>query len=287
MQAMTPELLQELGLTNSQATIYIALVRGGAQTAPELQQKTDENRTNVYMVLEKLIELGLVEKTVVSRKTVYRATNPTALEKLSKQKRRAILETETKVKTAMPQLLNFFFTFSEQPGVKFYQGAADISQIYEDILRTAQPIQLLRAAEPASNLQLDYFHRYVDKRVKAGLHVDALTTKHTDANTDPDQDKAWLMTRTWMDPGDYLAPVEINIYGNKVAYISFGQEVIGMIIESPQIAEAMRQVFQLMKRGLTPASQSDPARSESKIARNAEQSKQTPRDPQSEDQTSL
>jgi hypothetical protein len=40
-----------------------------------------------------------------------------------------------------------------------------------------------------------------------------------------------------------------TIFGDKVSAISFGKEGLGMIIESPQIAESMRQIFELAKAG--------------------------------------
>lgn len=54
---------------------------------------------------------------------------------------------------------------------------------------------------------------------------------------------------TWFPPKSYTAPVEISTYGDKVSLISFGKETVGTIVESPQIAEAFRQVFDLMKTG--------------------------------------
>ncbi len=47
----------------------------------------------------------------------------------------------------------------------------------------------------------------------------------------------------------YDAPVEIDIFGNKVAILSFGDELIGMIIESKQIASSLRQLFILATLG--------------------------------------
>lgn len=251
---MNQELLQDIGFTPPQAQTYLALIKNGSQTAPELQLVTGESRTNIYMVLDKLIELGVVEKKAAPRKTSFRALNPLALERLAEQKKRLAMEASTKVSQAMPGLLNFFFTYSEQPGVRFFQGVEELAAVYEDILRTGKPVSLLRTGLPTENLTLPFFSSYVQKRVKKGITLDALTTRHAEANTDPDQDTEWLMTRTWLEPGAYDAPVEVNIYGDKVAYISFGQETIGMIIESPQIALAMRQMFNLMKQGAVQSS---------------------------------
>ena len=43
---------------------------------------------------------------------------------------------------------------------------------------------------------------------------------------------------------------EINIYQNKVAILSFGDEKIGIIIESQQIADTQRAIFNLLWKSL-------------------------------------
>ena len=50
---------------------------------------------------------------------------------------------------------------------------------------------------------------------------------------------------TLIVPKDKFWPgVEINIYNNKVAFLNYAEKM-SVIIESPAIAEAMKQVYQL------------------------------------------
>ena len=44
---------------------------------------------------------------------------------------------------------------------------------------------------------------------------------------------------------DFDIPVEINVYNNKVAFMSYSDE-IGLIIESEGIAKAMRVIYKLL-----------------------------------------
>ena len=54
------------------------------------------------------------------------------------------------------------------------------------------------------------------------------------------------MVRTWLKPESYTAPVEVNIYGDKVALLAYGEDIMGVIIQNPPIAEAMRQMMRHM-----------------------------------------
>ncbi|MCL2869716.1 hypothetical protein FWF48_02810, partial [Candidatus Saccharibacteria bacterium] len=63
-------------------------------------------------------------------------------------------------------------------------------------------------------------------------------------------DKELLLHRTLIPQDEYTASVEIDVYGDKVALIAFGDTQMATIINSPLIAEAMRQVLQLLGKYL-------------------------------------
>ena len=49
-----------------------------------------------------------------------------------------------------------------------------------------------------------------------------------------------------MPEEDYTSPMEIMVYGDKVALIAFGETQMATIVASPIIAEAMRQILKIM-----------------------------------------
>lgn len=246
---MDSEFLTNLGLTEAQANAYIALVKNGKLTPPQLSKITGVNRTNAYMLLDRLVELNLAKKAEGTSKATYRALNPSNLEELVRKGRREALKREELVKNAMPELLSFFYTYSEQPGVRFFQGRDGILEMYDDILRTGKTLHLVRGATDKEVVGQAELRKFISQRVEKQIRIKALTPVYEDANKDPKQDERWLMERTWVSTDLYSEPVEVDIYGDKVAFMSFGNEAIGVIIESPQIAKSMRKLFELMLKG--------------------------------------
>jgi len=247
---MDIKLLTDIGLNKTQAKAYIALVRQGSLTPPALAKLINETRTNAYTVLDKLTELGLAKKSERDKKLVYKVENPVALEKLVIANRHEALEREKKIKNAMPTLLNYFYTYSEQPGVRFFQGKEGIEDIYKDQLHTGKTIRVIRSWKDRDFFGKGVYSIWRKRPAKHGIPTIMLSPDVPDANNDPELDKKLLFSRTWMNKNDYTAPVEWDIYGDKVSIISFGEEAIGMIIESPQIADSMRQLFAIMDKGL-------------------------------------
>jgi len=247
---MDIKLLTDIGLNKTQAKAYIALVKQGSLTPPALAKLINETRTNAYTVLDKLTELGLAKKSERDKKLVYKVENPVALEKLVTANRHEALEREKKIKNAMPTLLNYFYTYSEQPGVRFFQGKEGIEDIYKDQLHTGKTIRVIRSWKDRDFFGKGVYSIWRKRPARHGIPTIMLSPDVPDANNDPELDKKLLFSRTWMNKNDYTAPVEWDIYGDKVSIISFGEEAIGMIIESPQIAESMRQLFAIMDKGL-------------------------------------
>lgn len=64
--------LMEFGLTSCQARIYIALSKSGILDAKELSQLSGVTRQDIYRIVPKLLEIGLVEK-ILGNPVKYRA----------------------------------------------------------------------------------------------------------------------------------------------------------------------------------------------------------------------
>lgn len=244
---MDTEILRQLGLTKSQADMYIMLMQHGSITPPEAAKKSGETRTTVYSILEKLSKLGLAKRSETVKKITYLPTNPAALEHLAESKYQQSVVLKQQVLANMSRYMSFFYTFQEQPGVRFFQGKEGIFQMYEDQLRTQQDIYFLRS-EQDKNLLGNTIYKIINKRHKLGIKVHGIEESEVDNVDFSDKnDKKLGRDMAFYKKNTYTAPVNLYVYGDKTAIISYGEEVIGTIIESPQIATAFRQIHGLVK----------------------------------------
>jgi sugar-specific transcriptional regulator TrmB len=251
-ERMNPELLQEIGLSKSQAITYLRLIEKGELSPPEVAKLTGESRSNAYMILQRLEELGLVEKLEKTKKITYQPLNPIALEALAEKRRQATAHVENQIKHTMPQMLSYYYSFTEKPGIRLLQGVEGLKEIYADTLRTKEDIYFMRVPLEVKFLEKellgeDYFENYRKKRTQLGITAYAFTVDAPFSRKNALQDEAYKMIRTWVKPEDYNAPVEIDIYGDKVAFLAYGEDVMGVIIQSSVIAESMRQIFRMIQ----------------------------------------
>lgn len=243
---MEIDILKKAGLTESQAKGYLALVENGDLTPNELAKITGETRTNAYAIVDKLVAFGLATKKD-SSKAIYTANHPSSVETLVEHRRKAIIKNEQAVKNGLSPLIDLFYANHELPGSRTIQGIDSIKEVYSDVLRTKKDIYLLRTIADVPDLDLTYLQNYKEKRASLNIHTYALTP-HTEIghqNAANGDDEKMLFIRTFYPNQSYTAPVEIDVYGDKVAFIAFGETQMTTIITSPPIAEAMRQILKL------------------------------------------
>ena len=249
-QLFDTTILRKAGLTESQAKGYLALIEYGTLSPVELAEKTGESRTNGYMICEKLENLGLVSKKE-GKKALYTPAHPSALEVLAEKRRKILVRNEQDVKGGLSPLIDMFYRLREEPGARTLQGIEGIKSVYADTLRTPdKKIYLLRTTADSASISLgeDFFDNYRQERANIGIDTYAITPmnevsyKHLLSG----EDTHLRYHRTPLPDNTYTAPVEIDVYGDKVALIAFGDTQMATIITSPPIAEAMRQVLHMI-----------------------------------------
>ena len=246
------DILKKAGLSEAQASVYNCLLKNGAMTPTELAKNTGQSRENCYMIAKKLIELNLIEQTN-DKKSTYRVLNPTSLETLAEKRRKIVAKNEKYIKDNLSSLLDIFYANNEMPGARTLEGIEGIKEVYLDILRVKKDVYFLRT-EADEELWghnkglITFLDDYRKQRAILGMHVYALTPaaptaiKHFRAGGD----NAWNFERVWMPRDAYTASTEIQVYGDKVALIAYGETQMATIITSPAIAEAMRQILKIM-----------------------------------------
>ncbi|MFH1211984.1 MAG: helix-turn-helix domain-containing protein, partial [Candidatus Woesearchaeota archaeon] len=71
---MENAVLREIGLSKNECRVYLSLIKLGSGTVQEISKKSNVHRANVYDVLNKLMEKGLVSYIIKKGKRLYQTT---------------------------------------------------------------------------------------------------------------------------------------------------------------------------------------------------------------------
>ncbi len=243
---MDTEILTQAGLTEMQANIYLFLVKNGQKTPTEIAEAIDEKRTTVYSALEKLEALGIITQKDRGKISAYVPNHPSVLESLAEKRLRKAARQAKNLESNLPSLINYYNEHQSTPGATTFYGQEGIQMIWDKILATRKPFYFVRSHfdELADREGLEKFKK---ARVEAGIKTEDITPSEFTNHDNADMKKNFLLTRTLLPPEFYDSPVEIDIFGDNVAFINYAKNGISTLIESPEIADAMRQMFLFTK----------------------------------------
>jgi len=109
------EKLSDFGITYNQAKVYIATAKLGIASVSQISKKSNVAREEVYRILPKLEEMGLIEKTV-ERPIRIKATNvQSVLSILINREKDMILKKISKLKAQRDEVLKDFQTIKMEP----------------------------------------------------------------------------------------------------------------------------------------------------------------------------
>ena len=227
------EKLVPLGLTHTEAKIYVTLIDLGRAQAGIISRKTGIHRRSVYDALERLIEKGLVSYIKENDKRFYVPADPQRLDEL-------VHQTQADLGSILPGLKAKYGEAKQKQETVFYRGVEGIKAIFDDQLVVGEDIFIMGASKNAPDILKYYLPHYTAKRVskKVKLHL-IYAGKRTSDVSIPLSEIKYLSD-------EFASPVSTNIYGDKVAIILWGFEPVAILIKNKDIATTYRAYFELL-----------------------------------------
>jgi predicted transcriptional regulator len=243
---MDPQKLVTAGLQPLQAEAYALLLEKGAIAPPHAAKLLKLTRSNAYKVLDKLVELGLAQKSDQNKKIIYQPNNPLALTQLVMEARNQVVSQEEAVKALMDQLLEQYYEKTEQPTVTTVTGKDAVIQAYRQQIDLRRPLYFIRSRADITAMGFDTMHDIRMLPSQYGQNRFGITPDVQHGPINPEGDVRSNLTRTWFKHEDYIAPVEWSVSGSMLLIVLFGNEPHAIVVNNPAIANAFTQLWQML-----------------------------------------
>ena len=235
--------LEYIGFSGKEVLVYLALLELGSGTVTEISRKAGINRPTAYHILSALESKELVKISGKEPKQEYVAESPDQIEKLLLRKLADEESYLDKARKIIPELKSMH-NVTDRPKVLFYEGREGLERVYEDTLTSTETIRAYANLEYMNIGLPGYFPEYFKRRAGKGIFIRAIGPRTQD-NLELAKRNVEEKRETALIPKDkYDFSPEINIYDNKMMIASW-KEKLGIIIESGEIADAMKKVFEL------------------------------------------
>jgi sugar-specific transcriptional regulator TrmB len=239
---MKIKILQDFGLTQNEAKIYLTLLRLGSAYAGEITERSGIHRRNVYDAIERLTEKGLVSSVIVNNKKLFNPVNPQRFVELIEEKKAELDERKKQFKKILPEL-NLMRELKKKHDVRFFRGIEGLKTLYEDILRTGKDYIGYGPGEQIEKRLTFFFAQYLKRRKKAKIHTRLIYNENS-------RNKAFTKTpysEVRFLPEEYTSHSALRIYSDKVAIMLMSkEEPLAIIIKNKAIADGYRKYFEVI-----------------------------------------
>ena len=232
------DVLVDVGLTDKEAGVYLATLELGPSPASDIALRAKLNRVTTYDILEKLIHKGFISRHTQKKMKMFTATDPDMVKQDVQRKVNHLRE-------ALPDLRRLHGKTSH-PRVLYYEGLEGIKRVYADTLTSKTELLNYADSKSIRTFWPEYDEDYVTQRVKKKIYLRGIAPRDEYGEAVAAHNKETFREIRLVEPGEFSFANEINIYNNKVAIISYGKdELVGMIIDSPEIANTQRAIFMM------------------------------------------
>lgn len=242
---MLKQVLTDIGFSSKEAAVYLISLELGPQPASIIAKHADINRSTTYVILTSLIKKGLISSFNKADIKYFSAQEPQALLQYIKRHTEELEKYKKEIEANLKEFQHLVNPYSERPKVKFFEGLEGIKSVYEDTLKQEEEIVAFESIKAMPEEAKQYiFEEYIPKRIEKNIFAKAIVIESKQAKEFKKEDKKSLR-QTKLVQGKGL-DIEINIYGNKIAFMAYHQaKYTGIIIENKAIANAMRFIFRL------------------------------------------
>ncbi|MAG60447.1 hypothetical protein CL619_01545 [archaeon] len=238
MKEQTTFQLMELGLSKNESRVYLALLGLGPATAIEIARSAKVHRVNVYDVLERLREKGLISSLQKEKKQIFSATNPTQLQTLLEQKQKIL-------QGVLPTLEQEFALTKEQKQVFQFFGPEGVLRAYYMMLEQNSTIYGLGG----SGLNRKYLrHRHEQwneerkrRKIKGKvIYYESSREDKASGWNDKSMQIRYLSNK-------YKSQAMVDVCGDLVInLLPIEDEIMAIVIENKTLAESYKQFFRII-----------------------------------------
>ena len=229
---MALEILRKIGLSDGEIKVYSALVNLGASPLSKIHEKTGIERRNIYDILNKLIERGLVTYIEENKRRLFQISHPNKLIGYIEEKKHELDKTKEEIEKEMPSIIEQFKFKKPEINAEIYRGTEGVKAVWEDTLNYKE-VYWIGSGRYVPKKLPHFFANWNKRRIK--LKVKWFNLMRYELRKEV---KSMQYEEIRFLPKEFSGnPTFIAVYGNKIVNFIFSNYSFAFVIENKEIAE--------------------------------------------------
>lgn len=236
-------ILQSIGLTSVESSLYLCLNNKGILGISDLQKNTSHHRPAIYSAISTLLEKGLVFEIIEGKRKKYKAAKPARLYN--------VMDTiEENLNGIIPTLSHNQTKNSSELIVEHLEGKNGLGNAFLDVVETLKKGgHFYRYSSAKEQIHIDSYvpKNYRKIRDNKNLSRDVITNKTAGNQKKLRPERSIKFINT--DQMEFKQNIVQFIYGNKVSLLDFNTEN-AYIIENKEMADFQKSIFKTLFKKL-------------------------------------
>lgn len=234
-------IIKELGLSEQEASAYLALLKLGGGLASNVAKEMGVKRTTIYAILKSLAHKGYITVYFKKNKRYYYPQKPHKLSNLFEKKLEAF-------NMLIPSLESMEKKQAQAIGLRFIETKEELKQFYNGVLEDYKN-KVYKEHRAIGNdihwesIDPEFFKWYRRQRSRLGIKVRLLLSysskKSFDFKPIPHRTMKLL-------PPNYDFKTNIDIFDNKILVIGPDLSSLAVVIEIPAMTDVFKSIFEIL-----------------------------------------
>lgn len=241
--------LETLGLSKKEARVYISLLELGESSASNIAQKAGVNRATTYVVLDSLIEKGLVSTYDTDKVTHYVASSPDTLQVLVEHKKQEWEKKQKHLNGLLPELKSLNNSEKGKPVIRFFEGKDGLLESYKEFLsdfgKEDETVKYFYTRDKIiESIDDSKLEEFINIRLDKGLKAETIYTYSKGELKDRKKSN-----EIKIDENNFPISIDLEIYGDNVFISTLEENLSAILIKNKNIADSLKTLFRLAQSG--------------------------------------
>ena len=229
---MNLDILRKVGLSEGEIKIYGAMLEIGATSIKKIHEKIGIDRRNIYDILNKLIERGLIGYVETNDRKIFKISDPEKILSYIEEKKSNLDEIKNEISKIVPSMKKIINSEKQELFSEIFKGPEGIKAVWDDMLNY-DAIYWIGSGMYVPNKFPAYWNDWNKRRAKKKIGSYHLFRY---------EKRKEVSLKTF--PNSKFLPAEFSgnptvtvVYGDKVAQMLYGENVTAFVITSSELAE--------------------------------------------------
>lgn len=235
--------LKQIGLSENEVKIYLALLKSGTLTAYELSKKTGIYRVHVYDKIEQLMDKALVTHVFKGAKKYFQAAPPEKIKQYLDDKKKTLERQEQDIEQLLPALNALLWIPKEDTRVEVFKGPEGLKYFLKDIINTKQELLVTGIDDSKYNEALPVFMKQYFRDMRRFKIPERVITAAKQGVFQFPKDIAPTTTYRYLAANEFN-PTNTFVYADKTVIVTWGNPVTAVMITNKGLAQTYREHFE-------------------------------------------